>query len=126
MSNNIYFCSKKQGHLEWGDNNDSNDCETSSLRNANVVIAADVIYAVECIPDLVSTVSKFLSSGSDRVALFATTHRNRNTFDLFERELEKKLITRSDYKSQDSLPYVFPCYFNQPRSDVRICTMKMY
>lgn len=106
------------GNLEWGEYAEHDCCS----HPAEVLIAADVVYTVECIPDLVATVSKFLSSGSAKVAVFATTYRNRSTFALFERELEKKRITCA-YKSQDEMPYVFPCYFNQPRSDVRICIM---
>jgi len=109
------------GNLEWGEYAENSCCSHS----ADVLIAADVVYTVECIPDLVATVSKFLSSGSStNVALFATTYRNRSTFALFETELEKKRII-CDYKSQDKMPYMFPCYFNQPRSDVRICTMTL-
>ncbi|KAL7434884.1 hypothetical protein ACHAXM_004316 [Skeletonema potamos] len=111
------------GNLEWGEYADSSCCSYS----ADVLIAADVVYTVEKIPDLVATVSKFLSSGNStnaKVALFATTFRNRFTFALFELELEKNRI-KCDYKSQDKVPYVFPCYFNQPRSDVRICTMTL-
>ncbi|KAK1739580.1 lysine methyltransferase [Skeletonema marinoi] len=111
------------GNLEWGEYAEHDCCS----HPADVLIAADVVYTVECIPDLVATVSKFLSSGSStnaKVALFATTYRNRSTFALFERELEKKRIMCA-YKSQDKMPYVFPCYFNQPRSDVRICTMTL-
>eukprot|EP00984_Skeletonema_dohrnii_P031743 scaffold24652_cov83-Skeletonema_dohrnii-CCMP3373.AAC.1 len=103
------------GNLEWGEYAEHDCCS----HPADVLIAADVVYTVECIPDLVATVSKFLSSGSStnaKVALFATTYRNRSTFALFERELEKKRIM-CHYKSQDEMPYVFPCYFNQPRSD---------
>ena len=106
------------GNLEWGEYAAQDFCSNS----ADVLIAADVVYTVECVPDLVATVSAFLSSGRARVALFATTYRNRSTFALFERELEKKRIL-CDYKSQEDMPHVFPCYFNQPRSDVRICTM---
>lgn len=111
------------GYLEWGEYAAQDFCSHS----ADVLIAADVVYTVECIADLVATVSVFLSSGgkkNDRFALFATTYRNRNTFALFETELEKKRIM-CNYKSQDDMPHVFPCYFNQPRSDVRICTMTL-
>ncbi len=104
------------GHLEWGEYAEHDCCS----HPADVLIAADVVYTVECIPDLVATVSKFLSAGGS--ALFATTYRNRSTFALFESELEKKRITCA-YKSQNDMPLVFPCYFNQPRSDVRICIM---
>ncbi len=109
------------GKLEWGEVPAEGDC---CLESADLLIAADVVYAVECIPDLVTTVRKFLSSGSSKVALFATTHRNRQTFELFEQELERKGII-CQYTSHTTLEYVFPCYFNQPRSDVRICTMRL-
>lgn len=91
-----------------------------------MIIAADVVYAVECIPDLVVTVVNFLSSGSGNMALFATTHRNERTFGLFEQELKMRhVVCDYKYKSLDEMPYVFPCYFNQPRTDVRICTMRL-
>jgi len=106
------------GHLEWGEYAEHDCCS----HPADVLIAADVVYTVECIPDLVATVNKFLSSGSSSYALFATTYRNKSTFALFERELKRKRITCA-CKSQDEMPYVFPCYFNQPRSDVKICIM---
>ena len=108
--------------FEWGDASTEGDC--CCLKSADLLIAADVVYARECIPDLVTTVRKFLSSGSSKVALFATTHRNRKTFELFELELEEKGII-CQYKSHTTMEYVFPCYFNQPRSDVRICTMRL-
>ena len=85
------------------------------------------MYVVECIPDLVKAVWKFLSSGNGsmtKLAVFATTKRNRTTFKLFESELKKRQIV-CDFKSQDFLPNVFPCYFNQPRTDVKICEMKL-
>lgn len=94
------------------------------MTNADVILAADVVYALECIPQLISTVHKFLSSSIHKMALFATTHRNRSTFQLFEDELERNEIV-CDYKSQELVPSLFPCYFNQPRSDVRICTMRL-
>ncbi len=114
------------GKLEWGDGSAECDC---CLKSADLLIAADVVYARDVLPDLVTTVRKFLSSGSssspnDKVALFATTHRNRQTFELFEQELERKGII-CQYKSHTTMECVFPCYFNQPRSDVRICTMRL-
>jgi predicted nicotinamide N-methyase len=109
------------GKLEWGEASTEGDF---CLGSADLLIAADVVYAREVIPDLVTTVRKFLSSGSSKVALFATTHRNRQTFELFEQELERKGII-CKYTSHSTLGYVFPCYFNQPRSDVRICTMRL-
>lgn len=119
------------GKLEWGEASTEGDC--CQLESADLLIAADVVYSRDCIPDLVTTVREFLSSSSssssssspnDKVALFATTHRNRQTFQLFETELKEKGIV-CQYTLQTTMEYVFPCYFNQPRSDVRICTMKL-
>jgi len=101
-----------------------------ALSKADVLLAADVVYDISCIPDLVGTVYKFLDMAVEsdemveRVAIFATTYRNKNTFALFETELDAKNIICKYYSTND-LPTIFPCYFNQPRSDVRVCTMQM-
>ena len=137
------FSTFEQGFLQWGDFSDyreifvsrgsrasTNSRSIGALLDADVLLAADVVYDVDCIPDLVQTVNSFLSSGKPsehKSALFATTYRNKNTFDLFEKELEKRGIL-CDYMSkqlQKELPNIFPSYFNQPRSDVRICTMTL-
>ena len=103
-----------------------------ALSKANVLLAADVVYDVDCIPDLVSTVSKFLSQSKgaeddEKIAIFATTFRNKSTFNLFEEELEKNNVLCAYYDQSmiDELPNIFPCYWNQPRTDVRICTMRL-
>ena len=155
-----FYCYEK-GKLEWGDCSksmsthgdatiDKNDdqetcnihygvhdpckaCGIAALTAADVLLAADVVYDVDCIPDLIATVSRFLTSrrsnrgNEEKVALFATTFRNKDTFRLFEKELETNAI-RCEYltvKDQEDLPNVFPCYFQQPRTDVRVCTMRL-
>ncbi|KAL7525870.1 hypothetical protein ACHAWF_001541 [Thalassiosira exigua] len=112
------------GEPPWADSN-------AALSNADVLLAADVVYDANCIPDLVATVSRFLSlientdASPERVAIFATTFRNEKTFGLFEKELEGQNIVCEYDQSTTDLPNIFPCYFNQPRTDVRVCTMKM-
>lgn len=147
MSILIKFCIsiRTKGKLEWGSysnmqNNESEiNIDTSehtsiqALSKANVLLAADVVYDIDCIPDLVSTVCKFLSQrkaadGDDEaIAIFATTYRNKSTFNLFEEELEKQNVGCAYYDQSmiDDLPNIFPCYWNQPRTDVRICTMSL-
>lgn len=133
----------KQGKLEWGDYSKGGQQYTSSLSvgypwadsinalsTADVLLAADVVYDHDPIPALVATTSIFLSGqkevdGYERVAIFATTFRNKDTFALFERELEEKGIVCTYDQSSDNWPNVFPCYVNQPRTDVRVCTMRM-
>ena len=97
-----------------------------AISKADVLLAADVVYDVDFIPDLVSTVSKFLNqAGNERIAIFATTYRNEKTFSIFERQLEKHQIVCVYEHSLEHLPNIFPCYWNQSRSDVRVCTMRM-
>jgi len=109
-------------------------------KRADVLIAADVIYDRNAIPALMGVVERVLTNTSitntqdssnnvpnEKIAIFATTFRNADTFALFEAEIRAKGITLS-YASKDELdamPNIFPCYFTQPRTDVRICLMKM-
>ena len=138
----------KQGKLEWGDCSKGQQYTPSlsvgypwadsinALSTADVLLAADVVYDHDPIPALVATTSIFLSGqkevqsndsdgGYERVAIFATPFRNKDTFALFERELEEKGIVCTFDQSSDKWPNVFPCYVNQPRTDVRVCTMRM-
>ena len=119
-------------------NNQSNDYpwanSSEAISKADVLLAADVVYDRNCIPDLVSTVCKFLSQtnhlddsegNAHRIAIFATTFRNKDTFALFEKELENHNIVCAYDHSLEELPNIFPCYWNQPRADVRVCTMSL-
>lgn len=139
----IYYVTQK-GKLEWGDYSSSQYENNAIAANkheppwgdsieavskAGVLIAADVVYDVDCIPTLVATVSNFLRKPThldhERIAIFATTYRNEATFALFEKELEEQSIACTYDNSIEDLPNVFPCYFTQPRSDVRVCRMEM-
>lgn len=103
--------------------------------NADVLIAADVVYDRSVIPQLVQVVKSLLTSSSssknksEKVAIFATTFRNADTFALFENELEKCeneiCCDYVDSNDIDELPYIFPCYYHQPRSHVRICIISV-
>jgi predicted nicotinamide N-methyase len=96
--------------------------------NADVLIAADVIYDRSVIPQLLSVVKTLLTySNEDRskVAIFATTYRNADTFALFEQEI-KKCEVKCDVIEPDvidSLPNIFPCYYIQGRNEIRIFIM---
>ena len=96
-----------------------------SLTDTDVLIAADVVYDVNELPSLVKTVFRLLTSGQGKIAIFATTLRNRNTFLKFQTLLSQSKIVCSTIPSQqiDTLPIIFPCYEDQPRSDVQICLM---
>jgi hypothetical protein len=94
-------------------------------KRAQVLIAADVIYDRMFIPPLVSSVGRLLSGSSGRIAIFALTYRNEETFALFEVALNQAGV-KCNYaprESTEKMNYIFPCYVNQPRKDVRICTM---
>jgi predicted nicotinamide N-methyase len=137
-------CQRKlgSGYLEWtecakGDKERSaremSTSEPFRFSEAEVLLAADVVYDMSQIPSLVQCVKVLLSSGEGagstekRKAIFATTFRNENTFALFTHELLCEGMA-CDYVEKEviaGLPHIFPCYFIQPRSDVRICTMTM-
>jgi hypothetical protein len=103
--------------------------ETSvkALSQAHVLLAADVIYDVEVIASLARAVRRFLTSDDDKVAIFATTLRNRATFDAFENELLDQGILCKYIEGEilESVPYIFPVYHVQPRSDIRISFMQL-
>jgi len=96
----------------------------SLARTSDVLIAADVVYDRSVIPPLISVVRRHLT-GPSKTAIMATTFRNANTFALFEKEIQSKGITVKFASSEDlnNMPSIFPCYFSQPRSDVRISVM---
>jgi len=96
-------------------------------KRAQVLIAADVVYDRAVIPPLVSSVGRLLSESSERIAIFATTYRNEETFALFEAELNQAGI-KCNYAPRgttEKMNYIFPCYVDSPREDVRICIMTM-
>ena len=110
-------------------------------KSADVLIAADVVYNPDAIPALSRAVERLLSHTDstctldsshdvpihEKIAIFATNFRNADTFAFFESEISGKGI-ECIYASRDELdamPNIFPCYFFQPRTDVRICIMKV-
>jgi predicted nicotinamide N-methyase len=124
------------GYLEWTEcaefDSESIAMETPTsapfkLPEAQVLLAADVVYDVCQIPDLVRCVKMLLSSSRDAKAIFATTFRNEKTFALFTNQLHNEGIV-SQFVDKEVIaklpvPSIFPCYFSQPRSDVRICIL---
>ena len=98
-------------------------------KQADVLIAADVVYDRCVIPQLVQVVKTLLTTtplqSRIKKAIFATTYRNADTFALFEKEIGKysDAITCEyvDSKIIEMMPCIFPCYFQQPRNHVRIC-----
>lgn len=131
-----------QGYLDWeeyaaqwtlstpdAESETEQASSNDALSNAQVLLAADVVYDMAMIPCLAQTVYRFLTSGegTTKVAIFATTLRNKKTFTAFEQHLGDHRI-ECDYVDSDileSMPYIFPVYNVQPRSDVRICFMRL-
>mmetsp|Transcript_12507 Transcript_12507/g.18946 ORF Transcript_12507/g.18946 Transcript_12507/m.18946 type:complete len:586 (-) Transcript_12507:127-1884(-) len=116
----------------------------SIASNADVLIAADVIYDRSVVPQLVQVVKTILTSPlttytststrstrveeeRKKIAIFATTFRNAESFALFQSEIEgcsREIHCKFvDSDTLSSMPYIFPCYSVQPRSHVRICIM---
>jgi hypothetical protein len=117
--------------------------------NSDVLIAADVCYDRSVIPQLVQVVKTILTMRSPstspspspseteseskrnkkKIAIFATTFRHADTFALFEREIEncsdKIHCEFVDSNILEAMPAIFPCYYKQPRTHVRICIMSV-
>ncbi|GAX11363.1 hypothetical protein FisN_22Lh033 [Fistulifera solaris] len=118
------------GYLEWeafGNYQEKADprlqesCER--IAQANLLIAADVVYDVWAIPSLVKTFQRFFSDVKDdsKTILLASTMRRQETFAVLQDELkgkgiECKVVADGDYCAK--LPIVFPMNFVQPRKDV--------
>lgn len=97
--------------------------------NSDVIIAADVVYDRSVIPQLIQVVRNILSVSKQKIAIFATTYRNADTFALFQNEIERSndhlVCNFIDSDVLESMPYIFPCYYRQPRSHVRICIISV-
>lgn len=125
-----------QGYLDWEQyakdpseyraHHQSMKRSVEALSQAHVLLAADVIYDVEVITSLAWAIRQFLTS-HDKVAIFATTLRNRATFDAFENELLDQGISCKYIEREilEKVPYIFPLYHVQPRSDIRISFMRL-
>mmetsp|Transcript_18767 Transcript_18767/g.33965 ORF Transcript_18767/g.33965 Transcript_18767/m.33965 type:complete len:100 (+) Transcript_18767:884-1183(+) len=97
------------------------------MSEAQVLLGADIVYDVPVIPCLAQTIKGFLSTKEEeKIAIFATTLRKKDTFDAFELQMMKQGIECEYVESEmlESMPYTFPVYNVQPRSDVRICFMR--
>ena len=111
---------------------------------SDVYIAADVIYDRSVIPPLVQVVKMLLTTTSsssssssptctecndNKIAIFATTLRHEVTFEFFQSEVQKCTShLQCEYVDDDylkNMPYIFPFYFLQPRTHVRICIISV-
>lgn len=125
------------GYLEWeafGDFQEKSDprlqlsCEL--IAQANLLIAADVIYDVSAIPALVKTFKRFLLENPQvaKEILLASTMRRQETFAILQQELIKERMgcrLQVDGTYCSKLPLLFPMNFVQPRSDVKIFALSM-
>jgi hypothetical protein len=98
-----------------------------AIRWADVLVGADVCYDVEVIESLIAVVKCFLmQSPKTKEAIFGITMRQMATFEMFLGHLQKYSIF-CEWIAQgsdcESLPKVFQCNFNQPRTDVRIACL---
>eukprot|EP00536_Pseudo-nitzschia_multiseries_P001968 jgi/Psemu1/301130/fgenesh1_kg.26_\ len=134
-----------QGYLEWGafvkdyepNSNDgiakkgaaAFDDTMKAFSEADILIAADVIYDIASIDSLLNVVKCFLmESPKSKQAIFATTRRNMATFEFFLETIEKydmfcTWLARNE--DCDALTKVFEGNYLQGRHDVQICRIHM-
>jgi hypothetical protein len=100
-----------------------------SFLNADVLIAADILYDVVVIDSLVALVKLFLlQSPSTNEAIFAITKRNLVSFERFLNQVRMHSISCDWLASGDdceALPHVFACNFAQSRAAVQIARLTM-
>lgn len=119
------------GYLEWNECAKDLDNEVvqsmaslEALDEADVILAADVLYDVEAIKPLVEVMERSLCK-PDNCALVASTVRNRATFNTFVEELTKHQISTNTLQvNLNDIPKVFYTRFNQPRSDIRLFLLR--
>ena len=130
----------QKGYLEWG--SVAEEGPSSCLIEADILIAADVVYDPTVTDSLALTIHRFLRSGEaqsidpcktsgstekrERKAIFGITRRNMETFEAFLGQLKQYNIAciwlagENDWKD---IPLIFPCQFVQPRSHICIASL---
>jgi predicted nicotinamide N-methyase len=93
------------GQLDWTKFSD----EQLEAIDANVILAADVIYDRSVIEGLVDVTSRLIFNRNQQVVVyFAITKRNADTFEYFKQEcLQKRIITEDVTETSKSLS-IFP------------------
>lgn len=89
--------------------------------DADVILAADLVYDISVIEDLVKITSRLIFNHKKRkttqiAVYFAITQRNENTFHFFKEQCAQKGIDTEDVTSP--LPQLFPCY--EARDNLRM------
>ena len=128
----VMFLNHSQGFLDWEayatDDYQKElalDTTFQFFQDADVLLAADVVYDIAVVPMLATLIMRFLRGREDRNAILATTLRNRKTFDLFESVLHSHKINccYEDPSVIEKLPNPVTIHHVQPRSDIRICVL---
>lgn len=133
-----------QSYLEWkefvndytlrknaidGTSNESFDKTYRAFSEADILFAADVIYDITAIDDLIQVVRCFLTeSPTSKQAIFASTKRNVATFEFFletirRHDMKYTWIARNE--ECESLKRIFEGNYVQNRCDVQICRIEM-
>lgn len=103
----------------------------SIVDDADVLVAADVVYDRDELDALVGTFQRFASSGHSlkrKRILLASTSRNQETFEmLMEKLRQNNIIANLAMKGCEcaSIPCVFPLKFRQHRTDVSIYSLSL-
>jgi predicted nicotinamide N-methyase len=98
-----------------------------AMEAGDILLAADVAYDRSVIPSLVRTVHRFLQPGR-KVAIFATTRRNLETFRLLKDEIHSHGISSRVIATGhdcERLEMLFPKKFHQARKDVEIWALEL-
>jgi hypothetical protein len=100
-----------------------------AFSEADILIAADVIYDIDFIDALINVAKLFLmESPTSKQAIFVITKRNIATFEFFLETIGKYGMTYAwlaRNEDWEGLKRIFEGNFAQKRSDVQICRIQM-
>ncbi len=110
------------------ESNEAFDKTYRAFSEADILFAADVIYDIAAIDDLIQVVRCFLTeSPTSKLAIFACTKRNVATFEFFLetiRRYDMRYTWIARNEECESLKRIFEGNYVQNRCDVQICRIE--
>lgn len=119
---------RKSGNID-DEPNDTFDKTYEAFLEADILFAADVIYDITAIDDLIKVVRCFLNeSPTSKQAIFSSTKRHEATFEFFLETIRRHgmsytWIARNE--ECESLKRIFEGNYVQNRCEVQICRIQM-
>lgn len=105
--------------LLWGTTNRQSSSFIQEAPQADIVVAADVTYDKLIVPQLCDTIGDFLVGGTTAVFVAATV-RNLETLEVWEKELDRRFVWRTQCVASDPHLLEMDCWFKKGTPEIRI------